>query len=253
MKKLIFLFVLFICFSSFSQNAFDNGERIKFRLSYSSFLTAGYATLEVKSDFLKNKDVFHIVGKGKTTGMISWFFKVKDRYETFMYKDNLLPYRFIRDIDEGGYRKDKEIYFDHEANKALVINKKKNKQKTYNTKEGVQDLLSALYYMRNQDVSKFKIGDQLTLNLFFDEENVPMKLKFLGKETIKTKFGKIKTLKFRPLVQSGRVFKEEESVTVWVSDDANKIPLKIKASLSVGSLRADLHSYKGLANPITFN
>ncbi len=253
MKNLITTFVLFLSFLGFSQNAFDNGERLKFRLSYSSFLTAGYATLEVKSDFLKDKDVFHVVGKGKTTGMISWFFKVKDRYETYMYKENLLPFRFVRNINEGGYTKDKEIYFDHEAKKALVINKKKNKKKTYDTKEGVQDLLSALYFMRNQDVSKFKKGDQLTLNLFFDEENVPMRLKFLGKETIKTKFGKIKTLKFRPLVQSGRVFKEEESVTVWVSDDANKIPLRIKASLAVGSLRADLHSYKGLANPISFN
>lgn len=253
MKKLITILVLLFGFLGFSQNAFDNGERLKFRLSYSSFLTAGYATLEVKSDFLKNKDVFHIVGKGKTTGMISWFFKVKDRYETYMYKENLLPYRFIRNIDEGGYTKDKEIYFDHKAKKALVINKKKKTQKTYNTKESVQDLLSSLYYLRNKDVSSLKIGDQLTLNMFFDEENVPMKLKFLGRESIKTKFGKINTLKFRPLVQSGRVFKEEESVTVWVSDDVNKIPLRIKASLAVGSLRADLHSYKGLANPINFN
>lgn len=253
MKKLITILVLLFGFLGFSQNAFDNGERLKFRLSYSSFLTAGYATLEVKSDFLKNKDVFHIVGKGKTTGMISWFFKVKDRYETYMYKENLLPYRFIRNIDEGGYTKDKEIYFDHKAKKALVINKKKKTQKTYNTKESVQDLLSSLYYLRNKDVSNLKIGDQLTLNMFFDEENVPMKLKFLGRESIKTKFGKINTLKFRPLVQSGRVFKEEESVTVWVSDDINKIPLRIKASLAVGSLRADLHSYKGLANPINFN
>lgn len=253
MKKLFVFFVLTLSVSSFSQRAFDNGEHLKFRLSYSSFLTAGYATLDVKGDFLKNKDVFHIVGKGKTTGMIGWFFKVKDRYETYMYKDNLLPYRFVRNIYEGGYTKDKEIYFDHEANKALVINKEKKSKKTFNTKESVQDLLSALYYMRNQDVSNFKIGDQLTLDLFFDEENVPMKLKFLGKEKISTKFGKINALKFRPLVQSGRVFKEEESVTVWVSDDANKIPLRIKASLSVGSLRADLHSYKGLANSIQFD
>jgi len=253
MKNLITIFALCIGLLGFSQKAFKNGEHLKFRLSYSSFLTAGYATLDVKNDFLKNKDVFHIVGKGKTTGVISWFFKVKDRYESFMNKETLMPYRFIRDINEGGYIKNKEIYFDHDAKKALVINKKKNSKKVYNTKEGVQDLLSALYFMRNQDVSKLKKGDQLTLNLFFDEENVPMKLKFLGKETIKTKFGKIKTLKFRPLVQSGRVFKEEESVTVWVSDDANKIPLLIKASLAVGSLRANLHSYKGLANPISFN
>jgi hypothetical protein len=85
--------------------------------------------------------------------------------------------------------------------------------------------------------------------MFFDENNYDFKLRYLGKEIIKTKFGKVATVKFRPLVQAGRVFKEDESLTVWVSDDQNKIPLRIKASLAVGSLRADLDAYKGLANP----
>jgi len=79
-----------------------------------------------------------------------------------------------------------------------------------------------------------------------------MKLRFLGREIIDTEFGEIKSAKFMPLVASDRIFKDEESVTVWVSDDANKIPLLIKASLAVGSLRADLYKYNGLANPIIF-
>ena len=253
MKKIILILLVLTCSLSYSQKAFKVGERLKYRLSYSSFLTAGYATMEIKKARKSNRDAFHVVGKGRTTGMISWFFKVKDRYETKFYKDNLLPYHFIRKIDEGGYTKDKEIFFDHKANKALVIDHEKNKQKTFNVNKGVQDMLSALYYMRNKDISKFKPGDQITITLFFDEESTPMKLKFLGREVVKTKFGKIKTAKFRPLVQAGRVFKEEESVTVWVSDDKNKIPIKIKASLAVGSLRADINSYKGLANKIVFN
>lgn len=252
MKKIIIILTVLVSANSFSQ-AFEEGEKLKFRLSYSKFLTAGYATMDVRKATKNGKGSFHVVGKGKTTGMISWFFKVKDRYETFIYKDNLLPYHFKRKIDEGGYTKDKEIFFDQENNSALVLNHKKNTSKTYAAPSNVQDLLSALYYMRNQDISDFTVGKEIKLKLFFDEETISMKLRFLGRETIKTKFGKIKAAKFRPIVQAGRVFKEKESVTVWVSDDENKIPLRIKASLAVGSLRADLSTYKGLKNDIVFD
>ncbi|MCF6349828.1 MAG: DUF3108 domain-containing protein [Flavobacteriaceae bacterium] len=249
MKKIIYILVIFITTSVFSQ-AFEDGEKLKFRLSYSSFLTAGYATMDVKKTVKNGKKAYHVVGKGKTTGMISWFFKVKDRYETYFYKNNSLPYHFKRKIDEGGYTKDKEILFDQENNNALVINNEKNTKKNYTISGNVQDLLSALYYMRNQDISNFTVGREIVLKLFMDEESLNMKLRFLGRETIKTKFGQIKAAKFRPIVQAGRVFKEKESVTVWVSDDENKIPLRIKASLSVGSLRADLYTYKGLAHDL---
>lgn len=94
-----------------------------------------------------------------------------------------------------------------------------------------------------------KVGDEIAIDMFMDSQVYPFKLRFLGKEKIKTKFGKVKTLIFRPLVQSGRIFKAQESVTLWITDDANKIPLKIKAELSVGSLQADLDEYRGLANP----
>jgi hypothetical protein len=85
--------------------------------------------------------------------------------------------------------------------------------------------------------------------MFFDDEIFKFQLKYIGKENLKTKFGTAPTMIFRPLVQSGRVFKEEESLTVWISDDENKIPLRIKASLAVGSIKGDLESFKGLKNP----
>ena len=249
MKKILYIVVLLFVTSSFSQ-AFKDGEKLKFRLSYSNFLTAGFATMDVKKDVKNGKEAFHVVGKGKTTGMISWFFKVRDKYETYFYKDNNLPYHFKRKINEGGYTKDKEIVFDQVGHNALVINNEKNTKKNYTIPGNVQDLLSSLYYMRNQDITDFTIGKEIVLKMFMDEETINMKLRFLGREVIKTKFGKIKVAKFRPIVQAGRVFKEKESVTVWVSDDENKIPLRIKASLSIGSLRADLHSYKGLSHTL---
>ena len=111
-------------------------------------------------------------------------------------------------------------------------------------------MLSAFYYIRNNIQSEsLSPGDDMHLNMFIDDENLNFKLEFLGREVIKTKFGKVATLKFRPHVLAGRVFKEKESLTFWVSDDANKIPVKIKANLAVGSLDADLDEYKGLKHP----
>lgn len=238
---------------SFAQqeSAFADGEWFKFRMSYSNWLKAGEATLTVKETKLKNKEVYHVVGKGKTTGMIKWFFKVKDRYESFFDKKTILPYKFIRDINEGD-TKDIEIEFDQRNHKAHVNDKKHNKQTVIDTKPNIQDMVSTYYYLRNKiDINTLKIGDEIKTYMFFDEENYGFKLKYLGEEIITTKFGRVKTLKFRPYVMAGRVFKEEESLTLWVSKDKNKVPLRIKADLAVGSLRSDLEAFKGLKHPFT--
>jgi hypothetical protein len=87
--------------------------------------------------------------------------------------------------------------------------------------------------------------------MFLDEEITKFKLKFIGREDIETKFGVVPTLIFRPLVQSGRVFKEQEALTVWISDDDNKVPVRIQANLTVGSIKADLDGFKGLKNSFT--
>lgn len=256
-KNLPILVALALMLTSFAQvvensgqshkSAFKSGEWFKFKMSYSGWMKAGEATLEIKDSYHKNKPVFHVVGKGKTTGAISWFFKVRDRYESYIDKESSLPYRFIRDINEGGHTKNLEIEFDHENLKAHVNNIKKNKQSSHDIELNVQDMVSAFYYLRNNyDTSNIEPGDEVNLTMFFDFENYNFKLKFLGRETLRTKFGKVKTLKFRPYVLAGRVFKEEESLTLWVSADKNKIPLRIKADLAIGSLRADLEAFKGL-------
>lgn len=237
---------------SFAQekSAFQDGEWFKFEMSYSGFLKAGNATLEVNETTYKGKPVYHVVGKGWTTGPIKWFFKVKDRYESYFDKTTGLPYKSIRQIDEGGHTKDVEIEFDQLNRKALVKNKKHKTEQTFATEKDVQDMVSAFYYLRNNyNTESIKEGDVVTLNMFFDDENYQFRLKFLGRETIKTNFGKIKALVFRPYVMAGRVFKEQESLTMWVSADENKIPLKIKADLAVGSLNTDLESFKGLKHP----
>ncbi|REG89631.1 Protein of unknown function [Winogradskyella sediminis] len=254
MKHLFTIILFFVGFQTSSvdqESAFQDGEWFKFEMSYSGFLKAGNATLSVNEKKLEGKPVYHVVGKGWTTGAIKWFFKVKDRYESYFDKETGAPYKFIRKINEGGHTKDVEIKFDHQNKIAEVHNKKHKETKKITTEKDVQDMVSMYYYLRNNiDAESLNVGDEIKTNMFFDEENYGFKLKYLGKETIKVDVNgtklKVKTLKFRPYVMAGRVFKEEESLTLWVSADKNKIPLKIKADLAVGSLRADLIEFKGL-------
>ena len=254
MKKLLLILFTIAAFSSTyaqeREGAFKDGEWFKFKMSYGGWFNAGYATLDLKEKELNNKPVFHVVGKGWTIGPVKWFFKVKDRYESYFDTKSIIPYKFIRNIDEGGHKKDIEIKFDQDKKTASVHNKKKNTKKTINTKANVQDMVSMYYYLRNTiNISALKPGDEIKTDMFFDEENYGFKLKYLGEETISTSFGEIEALKFRPYVMAGRVFKEEESLTLWVSKDKNKVPLRIKADLAVGSLRADLEAFKGLKHP----
>ena len=244
------LFAFFLTSESFSQEktaAFKGGEWLRYKMSYSGFLRAGTAILEVEETVLNGNKVFYTKGSGWTSGLIKWFFKVEDVYESYFDKDTIKPYVFKRKIDEGGYKKHRITNFDYNANKAYVQDFLKQKDTTIPF-SNVQDILSSFYYLRNQDVKGLKRGDEIAIDMFMDSQVYPFKLRFLGKEVLNTKFGKIKTLVFRPLVQSGRIFKAQESVTIWITDDYNKIPIKMKADLSVGSLRAELEAYRGLAN-----
>ena len=248
MKKIII--VVFVIstlgFSSQKERAFDSGEWFKFRVHYGLF-NAGYATLEVQEATKNNKKVYHAIGKGYTTGMSRFFFKVEDNYESYFDKETGKPYQFVRKIDEGGYKKNQEGFFNQSDNKIFVKDYKNKSENTFLIPENTQDIVSTFYYLRNHPtIDKLKVGESITVDMFFDNETTKFKLKFIGKEDLETKFGIVPTMIFRPLVQSGRVFKEEESLTVWISDDDNKIPLSIKASLAVGSIKADLDAFKGL-------
>jgi hypothetical protein len=237
-------------FDNPKESAFGVGEWFKFRIHY-GFVNAGYATLEVKEAVLHNEKVFHLIGKGQTTGISRFFFKVDDLYESYIDEKTYVPYQFLRKINEGGYTKNQEGYFTPQQNKIIVKDYKHKTEKTFTIPKNTQDILSAFYYLRNfATIDDIKPGEYIAIDMFFDEETTKFKLKFIGRENIKTKFGTVASMIFKPYVFSGRVFKEQESVTVWISDDDNKIPLRIQANLVVGSIKADLESYKGLRFPL---
>ena len=256
MKKYTLLFFsLFFLSATFSQEKsvpFQSGEWLRYKMSYSGFLRAGTAILEIKEKEYNGKKVFYTKGSGWTSGPVKWFFEVDDLYESYFDKETIKPYLFKRKIDEGGYKKHRITSFNYDSKKAYIQDFTLQTD-TSVAFTNVQDMMSSFYFLRSTDTRDLKIGDEIKLDMFMDSQVYPFKLRFLGREVLKTKFGKVKSLVFRPLVQSGRIFKAQESVTIWITDDANKIPIKMMASLAVGSLRAELEAYKGLANPFQKN
>lgn len=224
--------------------AFKEGEILAYRLHY-GIIDAGVATLEVKPEILEvsGRKVYHIVGNGYSKGTFDWFFKVRDRYETFIDKDALLPWMFVRRVNEGGYIINQDYKFNHYANKVDVGQGEK-----VDVPPGTQDMISAFYSARNLDLSQAKEGDVFTISSIVDKEIWPLKIRYVGKETIKCDIGTFKCLKFRPIVQKGRIFKKEEDLNVWITDDKNHIPLRAQANLLVGSVKLDIISAKNLAN-----
>jgi len=250
MKKYT-LFLLFISSTIFAQPIkkeipFNEGEWLKFELHYGA-LTAGYSSLEVSKDSVSG--LLMVEGKGWTVGMFKWFFKVDDNYKTYMNRETLLPEYFKRNVYEGGYTIKREIDFDREKNTAKVYNLKTKKDTTLAITPVSGDMISSFYYARTYDASTLVKNDTIPFDVFMDSEVFKFNLKYLGKEIINTKFGKVKCLKFSPRVQGGRVFKDDESVLLWVTDDRNKIPIRIQSALRIGSVKVDLVGFKGLKYP----
>lgn len=248
MKNTLLTFILLVATTfSFSQSSsFKSGEYLKFQVSY-GFINAGIATLELKETTYNGKKVFHAKGNGYTTGVSKAFFKVKDDYQSYFDLKTGQPYRFIRNINEGGYTRNQEGFVNYNNNTVLVKDHKNKNEHTYNVHSEIQDVISAFYNLRNHPkLNNIKNGETIEIDMFFDDEIFKFKLKFMGYEKIKTKFGTVNAMKFRPYVMSGRVFKEKESLTMWISNDENRIPLRVQASLLVGSLKADLIQYKHL-------
>lgn len=229
-------------------SSFRKGEVLEYDATY-GFFNAAKATLEIlpHSKTINGRPTMHVVGQAKSLGTFNWFFKVEDRYETYIDEEAVLPWKFIRHVREGGYKLDRGITFDHFNNKAVVIQKDTG---SYKVKPNTQDMLSAFYYVRTLDLQKAKIGQSFIINTFFDKEMYPMKIKYLGKEEIETDLGEFNCLKFRPIVEQGRVFKEEEDMTIWISDDENKVPIRLETDLLIGSIKLDLASYKNLSVPL---
>lgn len=254
MKKLILLFTLAMTsLLAFSQElplkkdaAFQEGEVLQYKLKY-GFITAAEATIKVLSSDLKfdNKPTYRLVVDAQTSGTFDVFYKIRDHYDSYIDKTDLLPYFYQENIREASYRRTDKARF-YQDSKKVVANKGTFTAPTTQT----FDLVSAYYFSRSLDIVKLKIGDEFKLNYFLGDEISQLEIAYVGKETIKTKLGTIRCLKFSPSIKPGRIFKKDSKLYLWITDDGNRVPVKAEVEILVGSVTLEIKSAEGLKYPI---
>ncbi len=228
--------------------AFNEKEEISFTVFYAVagiYVNAGNATFTSKLETINNRPVYHVAGEGKTNSSYDWVYKVRDKYESYIDTATMQPLKFIRNVNEGGYKIYQNITFNKTANTAVTT------EGVYKVPACVQDVLSAMYYARNIDYSRLRKDDKIPFSMFLDNEIFNMHIRYLGQEEIKTKYGKFNAIKIKPLLLKGTIFEGGENMTVWVSDDANHIPLRIESPIVVGKVKIDMMSYSNLRHPLT--
>ncbi len=254
--KFIFLYasLLFSTFISIAQSSHfcgiknqstRSGEELTYKVYYTlagAYIGAGEAVFSNKLETLQNKPVWHVTGAGKTYKSYDWFYKVRDVYESYIDTSTMLPKKFVRDVHEANNRIYNSVLFQHEQKNAVSTNG------VFKIPDCVQDVLSAIYYARNIDFNLYKPGDKIPLSLFLDDAVYPTYIRYLGKEKLTTKYGTYNTIKFRPNLLEGTLFKGGEKMEVWVTDDKNHLPVFIITPILVGSIKVYLIGSKNLRN-----
>ncbi|HEV2354615.1 MAG TPA: DUF3108 domain-containing protein [Puia sp.] len=226
--------------------AFGSGEHLTYRISYvlaGVSLNGGVATFNTSLEKFEGKNVYHVVAEGKSTHDL--FYRVRDKYETYIDTSTLQPYKFIRDVSEGGYKTFENVSFHKTTNTAIT------NSGIYAVPSCVQDVVSAVFYARNIDFSKYKANDKIPFDMFLDRQVYHLYIRYLGRATIKTKYGRFRTFKFKPLLVKGNMFEGGEKMTVWVSDDPNHIAIRIESPLSVGKVNVDMSGCENLRYPLS--
>jgi hypothetical protein len=254
MKRFLFALLLTLAGISISfaqeltktvETTFKPGETLNYKLKYGIF-TAAEANLRVENSDLKfeGNPVYHIIADGKTAGTFDILYKVRNRYETYIDENTLLPYFYAENRRESSYRHSDNVTFNHNTN---IIKAGKGQ---FPFTGDVFDFISAYYFARCIDVSKLHIGEKLEMRYFLDDGVHSLGITYLGKEQIKSSLGTFNCLKFNPTIIPGRIFRKDSKLYLWITDDKNRIPVKAHVEVIVGSLTMELASASGLKYPL---
>ncbi|KUG06555.1 DUF3108 domain-containing protein [Solirubrum puertoriconensis] len=235
--------------------SFGRGEVVQYKVHY-GLINAAEATIEVSDDIhrVNDRPCYRATVTGRTNGSFDMFLKVRDTWRSYIDTASILPQRFYRNIEENSYRKRETIDFDHYRDMAAVESHKKNKNDvkrgSYKVPDNVQDLVSGFYFLRTVDFSNRRVGEQIKVQGFFDDEVFDMTVTYKGRQNVETKSGVVRAIRLVPRMPKNKLFRGEDAISVYFSDDRNKIPVLFEAEMFVGSVKIDMYKYSGLKHKL---
>lgn len=240
-------------------SSFKGGEHLNYKVYYNwkfTWLAAGVVDFTVDDASWNNEPVLHTSATGRTLRAYEWFYKVNDVYDSYIHPETFKPVHFVRDVNEGGYTIECDYDFDHTKGEVFV-NHRKTKGKIKQENEAVSiddctyDMLSAIYLTRNIDYNQYAVNDVITIDVFMDGKIQEIHMQFGGIETIKTKLGRFECVKIHPTLHESYLFEGGKKMTVWATNDANRMPIMVEAPLRVGSIKAMLTDYANISFDLT--
>ena len=265
MKKCLCYLVFLLHF--FSANAqkncttpnetFKADEQLYYKTYYSwgaIWLSAAEGSFSTQFVQLNGRNLYHIIGSGFTYSKYDWLYVVNDKYESYIDTLTLKPLRFIREVHEGGNHVHDDFVFNQQKNKVYTSEQKGHEPGKFDSVAITPctiDVLTAVLQVRCLDFSLYKINDTIPISFVLDNKVYSSYIRYLGKETIKTDvLGNVRCIKFRAKLIDGTLFKAGEGMTVWVTDDKNKMPVYVETPILVGIIKVYLSKYSGLRNKI---
>jgi len=229
-----------------TNSAFKAGEKLTFRAHYGLVNAATITmSIEAATSKISNRTAYQMKVEGETLKSFDWVYKVRDKFQSWVDNESLAPLRYAKTVRENKY-------FDEDL--AIYMHDKKKLRNTdgeMTIPTYTQDIASALYYARNLDLKNATVNQKFPIDIYLDNKVYNLNFTYLGKETIKTDLGKVKCIKLRPKLVVDRVFKGTNDMTVWISDDENKIPIRVQTEIQVGSVKVDITGYSNLKNDFT--
>lgn len=259
MNRLIILLATLFSFTITAQNkTIAPGEKLVYTASYnmSGLLTdIAKVTMETSEVRTSKNTLMRLKCSAATFSSFDGFFKVRDLYESYVNPKTLTPYLYKRDIDEGGYYKFMQYKYSHKSKTVNSLKRKRNskgelwdEKKTLNIAASTKDLVATLYNIRNLDIDKASPGDTQNFTVLFDNEETTITLKYIGKETISTKLGEKECYKLAIAIKDSDILKGTNSNLLWLTADANKVPVLVKFKIPVGNGELKIASATGLKN-----
>lgn len=249
MKKWTALFALLLAVHASSQ-AIRSGEKFVYSAAYNmSGLLTTLAQVKMETETVKTSKntLLHLSCQATTFSKWDSFFKIRDSYESYVNPATFKPSLYKRDILEGKYTKKEKYLF--KGNTITSTVKKKNAPevtKTFTIGANTNDVVTILYKLRNVDFSKFKVGQTQTFTVVFDEKQMNVSAKYMGKETVKAgNLGSKECYKISIAAKTDKL-KGTDKNLIWLTADARKVPAMIRFSIPVGTGQLSLTNASGI-------
>lgn len=249
MKKILIVLPITIALLSFksavnkrpnaiSNDSFLRGEILDYRLHY-KFINAGVGRLKILPGVynVNGKPCYRIEATGRSVGSLALFLKIKDLFRSYVDTSSMAPQQFYRSISEGNYKLKEKTLFDYSSHKVKVVRQRKGKEKQnkdFQVPKDIHDFMSGLCYLRNVDFGKMKEGENIPMNVFFEDEIFNVSFKYAGRENLKIKRKKYRAIKLIPEMPKNQFFDDKYKVQVWLSDDKNHLPLRLECGVAGG-------------------